>query len=136
MERNAEQVAQLVELMREADAKRVEADARLDALAASVGQLARALEEDREAKGEDETPALLARIAAAQEAAAGFLEAQAREEEEAEGPMRLRSIDTQLARIAEEIASGRADATAEIRMDLARLTRAVLGETGPRGEDR
>ena len=136
MERNAEQVGQLVELMREADAKRVEADARIDALASSVAQLARALEEDKEAKAEDETPALLARIAAAQEAAAGHLEARAREEEEAEGPMRLRSIDRQLARIAEEIASGRADATAEIRMDLARLTRAVLGETGPRGEDR
>jgi len=178
MERNAEQVSTLVELMRESDARRVEADARIDALAASVAQLARALEEDREGpRPEDPAPALarlaaaaeaqsgrlerlseaevarsdrldrlaeagsgqaelLARIAAAQEAAAASLAAAAEREEEAEGRMRLRSIDAQLARILEEIGAGRQDSTAEIRMDLARLTRAVLGETGPRGEGR
>ena len=34
----------------------------------------------------------------------------------------------QLLRILEEISAGRQDSTAEIRMDLARLTRAITGE--------
>ena len=51
---------------------------------------------------------------------------------EVEARLRLRNIDMQMLRILEEISAGRQDATAEIRMDLARLTRAITGETGGR----
>ncbi len=39
--------------------------------------------------------------------------------------MRLRSIDVQLLRILEEISAGRQESIAEIRADLATLTRAL-----------
>jgi division protein CdvB (Snf7/Vps24/ESCRT-III family) len=44
---------------------------------------------------------------------------------EAENRMRLRSIDTQLQRIFEEIAEGRQQSTSELRADIAALTTAV-----------
>ncbi len=44
---------------------------------------------------------------------------------DAEARMRLRSIDTQLLRILEELAVGRQESLAELRSDIAQLTRAV-----------
>ena len=44
---------------------------------------------------------------------------------DAESRMRLRSMDVQLLRILEEISAGRQDTMAELRTDLAALTRAV-----------
>jgi predicted transcriptional regulator len=66
----------------------------------------------------------LDRLAAAQERLAALME-------EGAGPetaQRMRNIDLALSRVLEEISAGRQDSTAEIRMDLARLTRAVQGE--------
>ena len=53
--------------------------------------------------------------------------AQDREESD-EGRQRLRSIDLQITRLLEEVSAGRQEATAELRMDIARLTRAITGE--------
>ena len=50
---------------------------------------------------------------------------------DAESRMRLRSIDVQLLRILEEISAGRQETTAEIRADLAALTRTLRGARGP-----
>jgi len=44
---------------------------------------------------------------------------------EAESRMRLRNIDAQLLRIAEEVSAGRLETTADLRADLANLTLAV-----------
>ena len=51
--------------------------------------------------------------------------------EEGAGPetaQRMRNIDMAVTRVLEEISSGRQDSVAELRADLARLTRAVQGE--------
>jgi hypothetical protein len=44
---------------------------------------------------------------------------------DAESRMRLRSIDVQLLRLLEEVAAGRQESIAELRGDIAQLTRAV-----------
>ena len=44
---------------------------------------------------------------------------------DAESRMRLRSIDTQMLRILEEVAAGRQESLGDLRADLAQLTRAV-----------
>ena len=54
---------------------------------------------------------------------------------DAESRMRLRSIDTQMLRLLEEVAAGRQESMGELRTDLAQLIRAVRalgGEPGPR----
>ena len=70
---------------------------------------------------------LLERIAAAQERVAHLLEN--RDEDaggmDAETRARLRSIDTQVLRILEDLAAGRQDMVSEIRQDIAGLTEAV-----------
>ena len=70
---------------------------------------------------------LLERIAAAQERVAQLLET--RDEEaggiDAETRARLRSIDTQVLRILEDLAAGRQDLVTEIRQDIAGLTEAL-----------
>lgn len=72
-------------------------------------------------------PAILERIAAAQERTASILEA--RDEDagqmDAETRARLRSIDTQVVRILEELAAGRQDMVTEIRQDLSTLAEAL-----------
>ena len=71
--------------------------------------------------------ALLERIAAAQERVAQILET--RDEEaggiDAETRARLRSIDTQVLRILEDLAAGRQDLVTEIRQDIAGLAEAL-----------
>jgi hypothetical protein len=73
--------------------------------------------------------ALLMRIAAAQERVAQLLEA--REGEgggmDAETRARLRSIDTQVLRILDDLSAGRQDLVTEIRQDIAGLTEALRG---------
>ena len=55
---------------------------------------------------------------------------------DAESRMRLRSIDMQLLRLLEEVAAGRQESMADLRGDLAQLTRAVraLARQAPPGE--
>ncbi|SET72135.1 biopolymer transporter ExbB [Oceanicella actignis] len=142
-ERSAEQVQELAALMREAEERRAQAESGVAQLAESVRQLAMRMGEDHEAlaalarRGADEEGARrLDRIAAAQERIAQLLERRAEGEDaleaDAEARLRLRNIDMQLMRLLEEVSAGRQDAVAEIRMDLARLTRALTGETGER----
>ncbi len=145
MERSAEQLDRLVGIVRESDEKRTETDSRLSQLADAIQQLAQRMAEDHDTlaavsrhQGDDaENARRLDRIAAAQERIAGLLEKSGGAdggglEADAEARLRLRNIDKQMLRILEEISAGRQDATAEIRMDLARLTRAITGEPGDR----
>ena len=64
-----------------------------------------------------------------------MIEGQEHQEEgqDAESRLRLRNIDMQLLRILEEISAGRQDAIAEIRMDLARLTKTIIDIGGGEG---
>jgi len=113
-------------------ARRAECDARIDALAAAVQRRGAILEDN--ASAEPQTDPLIAEaltaIADAQARLGEKVDAAASRETEAEGGMRLRSIDLALARVLEEISAGRQEATAELRMDLARLTRAVMVASG------
>ena len=71
---------------------------------------------------------LLERMVAAQEELLGYYRADAVQggpHAEAETRMRLRNIDAQLLRIAEEVSAGRLETTADLRADLANLTMAV-----------
>ena len=132
--RAAERTEALVEVMTESEAARGDAARRLDALAEGVARVAAALEaaEGRPAGPGPEMMAALTRIAEAQERATALLQAAAdKDEHDAEERLRLRNIDIQMARLLEEVAAGRQESTAEIRMDLARLTRAVMGDRGP-----
>ncbi len=141
LERNAEQIESLVAALRDADDRQAKSDARLEALANGLAGLVRAMEEDRETGAAapaaaaapgldpDETLRRLDRIALAQERAASLLEKAQEKEENDEGRQRLRSLDLQVARLLEEVSAGRQESTAELRMDLARLTRAVSGES-------
>ncbi|WGR59729.1 hypothetical protein E3U26_02905 [Paracoccus ferrooxidans] len=85
-----------------------------EAPAPEDGRLARALE--RLAEGQERILDLGAQRPAAAAAAAG---------DDPEARMRLRSIDVQLGRLVEETASGRDGLIAELRSDLAALTRAI-----------
>jgi hypothetical protein len=142
LERNAEQIEALVGALRDAEARQAQADARLETLASGLSGLVRAMEEERETRAAapaeaaaapapgldpEETGRRLDRIAQAQERAVHLLETAQAQEESDEGRQRLRSLDLQMARLLEEVSAGRQEATAEIRMDLARLTRAVAG---------
>jgi hypothetical protein len=76
-----------------------------------------------------EQNALLMRIADGQEAiAAAMLKEDEEEPIDAESRMRLRSIDVQLLRILEEMSAGRQDTVAELRADIAALTKAVRSQ--------
>ncbi|MGM0585589.1 MAG: biopolymer transporter ExbB [Pseudomonadota bacterium] len=135
--RNAEQMEALVAALRDSEERQAQADARLETLAASLSGLVRAMEEERESRagapeGED-TARRLDRIAEAQERVASLLETSQEAEEADESRQRLRSIDRQITRLLEEVSAGRQEATAELRMDLARLTRALGGEEAGRG---
>jgi hypothetical protein len=99
-------------------------DDRIDRLAGSVERLVARVE------GDGETQAMLARIADTQARIAELLENQGRQEggvagADVESRMRLRSMDIQLLRILEEMSAGRQESIADLRSDLAQLTRAV-----------
>lgn len=98
-----------------------------EAVNALVGQLGHGMGAtsdvlERIAAGQDR---LAASFAEGQEAGAGGVDAESR--------MRLRSIDTQMLRLLEEVAAGRQEALGDLRADLAQLTRAVR-TIGGRGE--
>lgn len=110
----------------QSDTERGQTDAGLQALARSMAALA-----DRLDSGMGATSDTFARMAAGQESlAAALLAAQAEvtsNSPEAESRMRLRSIDTQMLRLLEEVAAGRQEALGDLRADLAQLIRAVRG---------
>ena len=128
----ADQVETMQSLLAQSDAGRAAVNERLELLAASVEGLTRQLQAD--AGG----TAILTRIADGQDRIAAMLHRPDEADRDQRGPdaesrMRLRSIDMQLLRLLEEVASGRQESMADLRGDLAQLTRAVraLGRQAP-----
>ncbi|WP_240804413.1 biopolymer transporter ExbB [Qingshengfaniella alkalisoli] len=126
----AEQLDALHSMLRDANDSRAQVDQSLTTLAASIERLTTRL--DEEVKATD----VLTRIADGQErlisSVADYVERPARESEEVEAEMRmrLRSLDVQLLRLTEELGTGRAETTTELRKDLARLTRVIEQAAG------
>jgi len=120
-----EQMEALQGIFIRADARTAGTEAKIEALTGAVADLARQIE----ARSEAEPRAEMRRLAEAQERLAEALEARAAQAEDgssdAELRMHLRSIDMQLLRLGEEIVSGRQETLAELRGDVAQLTRAV-----------
>lgn len=131
LDQMAEQMESLTSLYENSDASRAVIDERLNALAGSVERLVQRIE------GENAAEATLAKLAAGQERLAAALESNVGRggvggETDAEARMRLRSMDVQLLRILEELASGRQEMLDDLRTDIHNLTRAVeaLGRGG------
>lgn len=105
--------------------------------AAGLAEVARAMAAlaERMDSGMNATTETFARLADGQERLATALTAGTATGggSDAESRMRLRSIDTQMLRLLEEVAAGRQEALADLRQDLAALTRAVRS-AAPRGE--
>jgi hypothetical protein len=124
LEQMTDYMAGLRDVLEGAEASRSMVDDRIAKLAGSVEKLVARVE------GEGETQAMLARIADTQARIAELLENQGRQEggvagADVESRMRLRSMDIQLLRILEEMSAGRQESIADLRSDLAQLTRAV-----------
>lgn len=114
----AEQMEALQLMFTQSDVARAHVDERLGELATSVGALAAKL-------GNDETNEVLLRVADGQERLIEKLRDSGVDGIDAESRMRLRSIDVQLLRILEEMSAGRQESIADLRSDIAGLTRAL-----------
>jgi hypothetical protein len=104
---------------------RVQVDEGLAKLAGAIDALAARLDSgmgatsdtfQRLADGQDRLAAIMAGAAGGEHGSAAG---------DAESRMRLRSIDTQMLRLLEEVAAGRQEALGDLRADLAQLTRVV-----------
>ena len=80
--------------------------------------------------GSGTTDALLAKVADGQERLLGKLQDSGVDGIDAESRMRLRSIDVQMLRILEEMSAGRQETVADLRGDIAGLTRALRAGRG------
>lgn len=139
LDQMAEQMEVMKSMITQADMSWAMVDERLGGLATAVGQLASRMENDRGtvnsldriadaqariAEGQDRMAAgqdmLLAALKGGDEGEPGEAASP-----DAEARMRLRSIDTQLLRILEEMAVGRQESLTDLRADLSQLTRAV-----------
>ena len=116
----SEQIDQLRDVVQQNVARSAETEARL-------GELVTLLAAPKPEPAPAVDNALLARIAAAQERMAALIEARDGEGGglDAETRARLRSIDTQVLRILEDLAAGRQDLVTEIRQDIAGLADAL-----------
>lgn len=135
LEQLAAHMAGLQELYESSEASRAMVDDRIQRLADSVEQLASLL--DGRGRSSEQ---VFVRLATGQERMVELLEAQGRDgggagsaAVDAESRMRLRSMDVQLLRILEEMSAGRQESVADLRSDLAQLTKAVrqLGKDAP-----
>ncbi|MBR9762469.1 MAG: biopolymer transporter ExbB [Rhodobacteraceae bacterium] len=117
-----EQMARLQEMFVRSDAARAEVDTKLSTLADTIERLT-----DRMAaqnNSSSQTADAMMRLADQQEALLEKLMEQGLAEGlDAESRMRLRSMDVQLLRILEEISAGRHETMAELRTDIAALSR-------------
>lgn len=120
----AEQMETMSVMFAQSDTKRTKVDERLEKLTIAVETLAFGRE------AENDQSALLLRIAEGQERLIGSLEAGGVDGLDAESRMRLRSIDVQLLRILEEMSAGRQETMADIRSDIAGLSRTIKGTRG------
>ena len=131
LDQMAEQMERLQYLFIESQQSRAEVDERLAQLADSVERLTERIE------ATSPSAASLARIADGQENLADAIRSKESSEGlDAESRMRLRSIDVQMLRILEEISAGRQETMAELRTDIAALTRSlgITRNARPRGE--
>ena len=120
----AEQMETLQTVFTQSDVSRAMVDERLGTLAGSIEKMT-----ERMDNGDANTDALT-RVADGQNQLVQLLQNQASlgagaNQPDAESRMRLRSIDVQLLRILEEMAAGRQETTADLRSDIAALTKAV-----------
>ena len=120
IEQNAVQIETLSAVLTREDGKREAFEARLAALTDSVSRLAGAMGDGHE----KQTAQALERIATRLEAQAAPVDDEAALDD-MEVRARLRSIDRQLMRLADETAAGREDSVAELRGDLHALSRAI-----------
>lgn len=136
LDQMAEQVEVMKGLMAQADMSWASMDERLGGLTAAVEGLSTRVENersmvpvlDRIADGQDRLIDAQGRVVDAQNRivkALSAVEAADGDGYDNEARMRLRSIDTQLLRVLEEVSVGRQESLAELRADLSLLTRAV-----------
>ncbi|MCG7494181.1 biopolymer transporter ExbB [Thalassobius sp. Cn5-15] len=114
-----DQMGQMRGIFEQSEAGRAQVEQQLGALAGSLERLTDRLAEDRSING------ALERLADSQAELVAALTEGGGEGIDAESRMRLRSIDVQLLRILEEISAGRQETMAELRMDIASLTRLI-----------
>lgn len=115
----AEQMESLQLMFTQSDISRTQIDDRMGELSAAITRLAGRMDAS-------ETNAALMRVAEGQERLVAVLsQSGGGEGMDAESRMRLRSIDVQLLRILEELSAGRQETVAELRSDLAGMTRAL-----------
>lgn len=118
-----EQAAFFAELQDRAVEDRDRVDHGMQALAQAINGLAERLDAGMGATGDT-----FGRLADGQERLTKLLSERAENTSaagDAESRMRLRSIDTQMLRLLEEVAAGRQEALGDLRGDLAQLTRAI-----------
>ncbi|TVP73722.1 MAG: biopolymer transporter ExbB [Rhodobacteraceae bacterium] len=124
----AEQMDLLHRQQLRADQERTALDQALGHLVVAIDRLAEGRQILDGAQPAPDLSVGLERIAYGQEALLAYFQAHAEEGSpaaQAETRLRLRNIDAQLLRIAEELSAGRVETTAELRADLADLTEAV-----------
>jgi hypothetical protein len=123
-----EQLEALQVMFTQSDIARSQIDVKLDRLTEAITGLAGRLDTG------DATAALV-RVAEGQERLVTVLGQMDRGSEgiDAESRMRLRSIDVQLLRILEEISAGRQETVADLRGEIAALTRVMRAGTRPGG---
>lgn len=114
-----EQMDAMRQIYAQAEAGRAQVDQQLGALAHSIERLTDRMADDRSVN------TALERLVDSQEKLVDALGETTGDGIDAESRMRLRSIDVQLLRILEEISAGRQETMAELRMDIASLTRLV-----------
>ncbi|MCO6383797.1 biopolymer transporter ExbB [Oceanicola sp. 502str15] len=121
----AEQMEAMREMFTQSDVSRAMLEDRMGEVATAVDKLAEGMMQERAADP------LLVRIAEANEALLNKLDGMSPGEGGAdpESRMRLRSIDTQLLAIHEDIAAGRQESIAGLRADLSALTRVIKDAT-------
>ena len=113
-----EQLEALHMMFAKSDNARSKLDVKIDRLADSIAQLA-------ERGDGGETAGALMRVAEGQERLIKVLGERGSDGIDAESRMRLRSIDVQLLRILEEISAGRQETVADLRGEIASLTRVM-----------
>jgi len=121
-----EQMEALQMMFTQSDIARSQVDAKLDRLTEAIVTLAQRIDTG-------DTTRALQEVAEGQERLIALLGRQDRSGDgiDAESRMRLRSIDVQLLRILEEISAGRQETVADLRGEIAALTRVMRGATRP-----
>lgn len=129
------QIGTLQQMTSEAALGRQEVNAQLSALTAAVTAMTARMDHDASAARDHrnaQTSAILQLVEAQERLAVALTGPDSGQQADAESRMRLRSIDTQLLRVIEEISAGRQESVADIRGELTAITAAVrqLARTG------